>query len=336
MKRITIYDVAKEADVSLATVSRVINDSNVVREDTRIRVQEAIEKLGYKPNAIAQGLALSKTTTVSIVMSEKMFAYNGKILNGLMDVAKIYNYNIMFHTTSKGISKMQDVIESIIKSRVDGVILFNDNFSLEEMEVLNEYQIPMVVVGSKITETKIGNVGNVYINFEKMAYDLVNKYFERGIDDISFVEDKLNLSMMEQLKAGIDRAYAEKGKVFNKYISYDDNNYKSSFNFLSDYYKNNRPSKLVITFRDSQAIAVLNACQEAGYSLPEDCELVCVLNNKYLTMTRPNVTSYNIPEYDLGAVAMRLLTKMLVDDDSVKDNKDIEMSYVLMSKGTTK
>ena len=326
MKRITIYDVAKEADVSLATVSRVINDSNVVREDTRIRVQEAIEKLGYKPNAIAQGLALSKTTTVSIVMSEKMFAYNGKILNGLMDVAKIYNYNIMFHTTSKGISKMQDVIESIIKSRVDGVILFNDNFSLEEMEVLNEYQIPMVVVGSKITETKIGNVGNVYINFEKMAYDLVNKYFERGIDDISLVEDKLNLSMMEQLKAGIDRAYAEKGKVFNKYISYDDNNYKSSFNFLSDYYKNNRPSKLVITFRDSQAIAVLNACQEAGYSLPEDCELVCVLNNKYLTMTRPNVTSYNIPEYDLGAVAMRLLTKMLVDDDSVKDNKDIEMS----------
>ena len=69
--------------------------------------------------------------------------------------------------SSKGISKMQDVIESIIKSRVDGVILFNDNFSLEEMEVLNEYQIPMVVVGSKITETKIGNVGNVYINFEK-------------------------------------------------------------------------------------------------------------------------------------------------------------------------
>lgn len=149
MKRITIYDVAKEADVSLATVSRVINDSNVVREDTRNRVQEAIEKLGYKPNAIAQGLALSKTTTISIVMSEKLLAYNTKILNGLMDVAKIYNYNIMFHTTSKGISKMQDVIESIIKSRVDGVILFNDNFTEDEMEVLHEYQIPMVVVGAR-------------------------------------------------------------------------------------------------------------------------------------------------------------------------------------------
>ena len=70
MKRITIYDVAKEADVSLATVSRVINGSEVVREDTRIKVQEAIEKLGYKPNAIAQGLALQKTTTIAIVMPE--------------------------------------------------------------------------------------------------------------------------------------------------------------------------------------------------------------------------------------------------------------------------
>ena len=334
MKRITIYDVAKEADVSLATVSRVINDSNVVREDTRIRVQEAIEKLGYKPNAIAQGLALSKTTTISIVMSEKLFAYNSKILNGLMDVAKIYNYTIMFHTTSKGISKMQDVIESIIKSRVDGVILFNDNFSEDEMEVLNEYQIPTVVVGSRVQDYSIGNVGNVFIDFEKMAYDLVNSYFDRGIEDISLVEDKLNLSMMQQLKAGIDRAYVEKGKVFDKYISYDDS-YKSSYTFLTEYFKENKPSQMVITFRDSQAIALLNACQEAGYSIPNDTELVCILNNKYLSMTRPNISTYNLPEYDMGAVAMRLLTKMLKDDDSVQE-KDIEMSFSFIPKGTTK
>ena len=84
MKRITIYDVAKEADVSLATVSRVINGSEVVREDTRIKVQEAIEKLGYKPNAIAQGLALSKTTTIGLIVPEASYFYTGQIINGLM------------------------------------------------------------------------------------------------------------------------------------------------------------------------------------------------------------------------------------------------------------
>lgn len=335
MKRITIYDVAKEADVSLATVSRVINDSNVVREDTRLRVQQAIDKLGYKPNAIAQGLALSKTTTISIVMGEKLFSYNEKILNGLMDVAKIYNYNIMFHTTSKGISKMQDVIESIIKSRVDGVILFNDNFSEEEMEVLQEYQIPMVVVGSRIPKTDIANVGNVYIDFESLAYELVKSCFEKGITDISLVEDKLNLSMMEQLKSGVDKVYEEKGLKFDKYISYNDS-YKSSYVYFTEYYKTHQPSKVVITLRDSQAIAFLNATSEAGYDVPKDAQMVCVLNNKYLTMVRPHISSYNIPEYDMGAVAMRLLTKMLVDENNGKLDKNIEMSYSFLARSTTK
>ena len=248
-------------------------------------------------------------------MSEKLFQYNGKILNGMMDVSKIYNNNISFHTTSKGISKMQDVIESIIKSHVDGVILFNDNFSNDELEVLHEYQIPMVVVGGKIDEHNIPTVGNVYINFEKLAYELVSKYLDNGIDDISMVEDKLNLSMMLQMKKGIEKAYAQRGKTFTQYISYD-GSYKGTYDFLTHYYKDHKPTKLVITFRDSQAIAIVNACKEAGYEMPDDTELVCVLNNKYLSMLRPSVSAYNIPEYDLGAVAMRVLTKMVVDDPS--------------------
>lgn len=326
MKRITIYDVAKEADVSLATVSRVINDSNVVREDTRQRVQDAIEKLGYKPNAIAQGLALSKTTTISIVMSENLFAYNSKILNGLMDVAKIYNYNIMFHSTSKGISRMQDVIESIIKSRVDGVILFNDNFSDEEMEILKEYQIPMVIVGTKTDKKAEGNVGNVYIDFEKLAYDLTKDSLDKGNQDIALVEDKLNPSVMRQLRNGVEKAFAEKGLTFEGYVSYDES-YKSSYNFLTDYYKDRKPSRLVITFRDSQAIAVRNAADEAGWKSMEDYEVICVLDSKYLNMVRPPINSYIMPEYDMGALSMRLLTKMLVNDPSVANDKEIEISY---------
>ena len=151
MKRITIYDVAKEADVSLATVSRVINGSEVVREDTRIKVQEAIEKLGYKPNAIAQGLALQKTTTIAIVMPAASFFYTGQIINGLLDTAKIYKNNIMLHSTSAGISEMTDVIENIIKSHADGVVIFNDKLNSEELNTLNHYNVPIVVIGKKMS-----------------------------------------------------------------------------------------------------------------------------------------------------------------------------------------
>lgn len=88
MKRVTIYDVAREAGVSLATVSRVINDSSVVKPATRKKVEDAIAMLGYKPNAIAQGLALQKTTTIGLIVPDTSFTYTGQIINGLLDVSK--------------------------------------------------------------------------------------------------------------------------------------------------------------------------------------------------------------------------------------------------------
>jgi LacI family transcriptional regulator len=138
VKRVTIYDVANEAKVSLATVSRVINGLDIVREDTRIRVNQAIEKLGYKPNAIAQGLALQKTTTIALVVPEASFSYTGHIISGLLDVARIYKYSIMLHTISEDTVEIGDIIETIIKSRVDGVIIYNDKLMHDELEVLTQ------------------------------------------------------------------------------------------------------------------------------------------------------------------------------------------------------
>lgn len=330
MKRITIYDVAKEADVSLATVSRVINGSDVVREDTRVKVQDAIEKLGYKPNAIAQGLALQKTTTIAIVMPESSFFYTGGILNGLLDTAKIYKYNIMLHSTSAGINEMTDVIESIIKSRVDGVVIFNDKLDQDELNTLNHYNVPIVVIGNQMSEDTIGSV---YIDYATLAYDFASECIAAGKTDISLVEDRKNPSMINQILEGLKKAFAEHDMKFEKFISIP-KEYRSSYTFLTEYYKSNQPSKVIMAYRDSQAIAVLNATKEAGYSIPADAELVCVLDSKYNAMQRPQISAFKIPDYDMGAMSMRLLTKMLHEEDEIL-NKEMELSYVFIPRQTT-
>lgn len=83
----------------------------------------------------------------------------------------------------------------------------------------------------------------------------------------------------------------------------------------------------MITFRDSQAIAVRNAANEAGCRSMEDYEVISILDSKYLAMVRPPINSYILPEYDMGAIAMRLLTKMLVNDPSVQEDRKIEIEY---------
>lgn len=330
MKRITIYDVAKEANVSLATVSRVINGSDVVREDTRIKVEEAINKLGYKPNAIAQGLALSKTTTIALIVPSTSLLTCGQMVNGLMDVSKIYKYNIVLHSASEGITQMEDVIDNIIKSRADGVIIFNDRLDRNELQTLNSYQIPIVVIGNKLSDEMIGSV---YIDYENLAYDVVNRYLDKGIDDIALVEDRRNPSYMRQLLRGINRAYEERGLKFNNYIEIA-KEYRSSYLYLKEYFKSHK-HQLVLTYRDSQAMAVLNTASENEINVPEDMEIICIYDSKYNSMARPQISAYKIPDYDLGAVAMRVMTKMLHEEDEVID-KEIELSYIYTARKTTK
>ncbi|MEG2544045.1 MAG: LacI family DNA-binding transcriptional regulator [Longicatena sp.] len=331
MKRITIYDVAKEADVSLATVSRVINGSEVVREDTRVKVQEAIEKLGYKPNAIAQGLALQKTTTIALIVPEASYFYTGQIINGLIDVAKIYKYNIMLHTTTEGISEMNDIIENIIKSRVDGVVIFNDKLSKDELNQLTSYQIPIVVIGNRMSDE---TVGSVYIDYSKLVYDYATSCIKSGKTNIALVEDRKNPAMIKQLLDGLTRAFHDNGLTFDNFLAIP-KEYRSSYLYLKDYMKKGIQHDIVITYRDSQAMAVMNTAKESGISIPDDMELVCILDSKYNSMARPQISGFKIPDYDLGAVAMRLLTKMLHDDNEVLD-KEIELSYIFTPRKSTK
>ncbi len=329
MKRVTIYDVAKEAKVSLATVSRVINGLDIVREDTRERVQEAIQKLGYKPNAIAQGLALQKTTTLALVVPEASFNYTGQIINGLLDVAKIYKYNIMLHTTTEGIMEINEIIENIIKSRVDGVIIYNDKLLYDELKELTKYQFPIVLIGNRMSDD---NVACVYVDIEKATYELVNKYLDRGSDKIAIIEDRKNPFAIKQMIDGAQRAFKEKGKEGFNFIDIPAN-YRSSYEFLKNYFKDHNHD-VIITHRDSQALATINAAQEHNISIPDDMEVICAIDTKYNAMVRPQLSGFAIPSYDLGAVAMRIMTKMLYNE--ALEDKEIELSYLFTPRQSTK
>ncbi len=186
MKKVTIYEVAKESNVSLATVSRVINGSTVVKEDTRKRVEEAINKLGYRPNAIAQGLALSRTTTVGLIIPSTSVSFSGRIINGLCDVAKIYDYSIYLHTITEGVMDIKEIIDEVIKSRVDGVIIYADKDLDDSVKLLEEYNIPMVVMCSPISAD---NICSVYVDYRKAIYELCESYLKKGIEDIAILQD---------------------------------------------------------------------------------------------------------------------------------------------------
>ena len=329
MKKVTIYEVAKESNVSLATVSRVINGSAAVKEDTKKKVQEAISKLGYRPNAIAQGLALSRTTTVGLIIPASSISFSGRLINGLCDVAKIYDYSVYLHTITEGVTDIKEIIDEVIKARVDGVIIYADKDLDDSVKLLEEYNIPIVVMGTKISSD---NICSVYIDYENAIYELCDSYLNKGIKDIAILQDHRNDNISKSLHDGAIKAFKKHKLDYNGFVNVSKDN-RSTYKFLKSYFKTHK-HQVFVTNRDSQALAALNAANEHSVSVPDDMELVCMNDSKYTSSVRPEVSSFITPSYDLGAVSMRLMTKMLKEEEVEEKEKSLEIIY--QNRQTTK
>ena len=121
--RVTIYQVAQAAGVSLATVSRVINKQGNVTEATRLNVEETIKRLGYKPSGLAQALATNKSTNIGVIIPNANYVYISNLLAGISDVAKTKGFVLSLFTTSHSREEALSMIEKVITSHVDGAII---------------------------------------------------------------------------------------------------------------------------------------------------------------------------------------------------------------------
>ena len=142
---ITIYDVAKEAKVSMATVSRVVNNNPNVKEDTRLRVQEVIKKLRYTPNAVARGLASKKTTTIGIVLPDIADLSSAEVVSGIESVANMYKYNIILANSCDDKEIEKNIFASFVSKQVDGIIYLGHSLSESSKNYLKDIKIPVVL-----------------------------------------------------------------------------------------------------------------------------------------------------------------------------------------------
>lgn len=124
---VSIKDVAKEAQVSIATVSRVLNNIDVVNEDTKKKVLDAIDKLGYRPNIVARSLKTQKSKTIGIIIPDISNQFYPEIVRGAEDVANIYDYNIMLCNTDLDPEKEMEYLRVLREKMADGVLYMSNS-----------------------------------------------------------------------------------------------------------------------------------------------------------------------------------------------------------------
>jgi len=327
--RVTIYEVAKTAGVSLATVSRVINNRGNVSESTKKKVEEAISRLGYKPSSLAQGLATSKTTNIAILLPSANYVYISNMLSGMIDVGRIYGYRTSVFTLENNLDSAA-IVDNIITSHCDGVILLGNQLTNEDISRLVSYNVPTIIVGSTHVEDRIGSV---YIDYKTSMREVIRNYLEKGIDDIAFLQYKSeSMYFLNNVKDVIIDVYKEFGKEFNNFIYIDDSS-TGTYEQFKEAFKNNDFHKVYIAPRDSLAVSISNAAGDLGINVPEKFEVLGIIGTKYSQMARPQVSSFNVDMYEVGSVAARMLTKLLAGE---LVNKQFTLIGEYVERDTTK
>ena len=305
----SIKDVAREAGVSIATVSRVLNEVDVVNEETKKKVQEAIKKLCYRPNIVARSLKTQRTKTIGILVPDISSQFYPEVVRGAEDVANIYDYNVMLCNSDFDLEKEKEYLKVMREKMVDGLIYMSSYLDSEMLDLINELQVRTVLVESKDKE---GKLPSVTIDGVQAAYEGTKYLIEKGNKNVAFIgTHKDNPNAWSARFDGYVKALKEAGIEPNENLMYfDDLKSKTGYDGVESILKK---SKFDAIFCSSDGIAMgaINSLRDKGIRVPEDVDVVGFNDIYTASIFYPKLTTVSQPMYDMGSIAMRLLIKLI-------------------------
>lgn len=318
----SIKDVAREAGVSIATVSRVLNDIDVVNEDTKKKVLDAIKKLGYRPNIVARSLKTQKTKTIGILVPDISSGFYPEIVRGAEDVANIYDYNVILCNSDFDSEKEKEYLRVLKEKMVDGVIYMSSSLQDEILDIINELDLKTVLVE---TNDKEGTLPSVTIDNIKATYEATNYLLNKDLKNIAFAGVKKDtMNAWGDRYIGYENALRDKGIKTDEELVFTGNlKVKTGYDAVEKFESLNKKYDAVVCASDEIAMGVINGLREHGKKVPEDVSVIGFNDNAVASVFYPKITTINQPSYDMGSVAMRMLIKLL-------NKKEIdEAQYVL-------
>lgn len=330
MEQTKIYDIAGAAGVSLATVSRVLNHPDKVKEETRNKVMRIIKEKGYKPNANARGLASRKSTTVAVVIPELSRASVAEMIQGIDDAAKKFGYQIRLFI-NKDVENEKDLWGEVIASSVDGILFMNDEMTREVYQLAEFSPVPIVFVNAL---SKKDTIGSVCVDYEECAYDITTRMIKKGNKNIVFVGTEHKYTLNEMKQKGYTRAMEDNG-LTPKYL-YTSGDIRKNELFFNEILEREVP-EVALVVRDSIAISLMNVATKKGIKVPDILQVIGFQNTRYAQLSNPKLTCVEIPIYEMGNTAMSYLTNLMKEETNrPKKAEKILLAYDIIWRESTK
>jgi LacI family transcriptional regulator len=321
-KTTTIQDVAQRAGVSAMTVSRVINNDNRVAPTTRLRVEQAINDLGYVPNALARGLLLGRTRTIAVIISDMTSPFLASVARGVEDVAQRNGYTVILGNSYNSPDKEWQYVNIMLSNRIDGLILaIAGDESRKLLDFLIQRQHPFVLVDRYIDNVPADVViGDSVIGARMLTEHLLKLGHQR----IAMINGPRTVSSARDRQRGFEETLWDHG-IEPVPALIKESNYRRSGGYQATQELLTLPPELRPTaiFAGNNAICIgtLKALREAQIQVPEDMALVCFDDLEWASEIYPFLTVVSQPARSFGTIAAQFLLERLTNADSWQPRK---------------
>jgi LacI family transcriptional regulator len=316
----TIKDVAQRAGVSTMTVSRVLNHSGYVGDETRARIEAAIAELKYVPNRLAGSLRFKRTRTLALVLSDITNPFFTTVARGVEDAASEQKFSVIFTNTDECEDEQAEQLNTLAQKQIDGVLLVPAADSPEPVEFLQAQGIPVVLLDRRIGEAE---VDVVRCASEPGAYELTRLLLGLGHRRIATLAGPASVSTAAERVAGYRRALAEftatTEAAVAEIIYHGPLTQASGYQMAQEALAAQPRPTAIFAANNFIAIGAYRALRAAGLRVPQDVALVAFDDLPPALVLEPFLTVASQPAYEMGRRATELLLARLAGPPADRD-----------------
>lgn len=321
----TIKDVAQQAGVSVATVSRVINDRGYVHADTRKKVEDAVKALNFSPNEVARSLYKRKSKLIGLLLPDIANPYFPQLARGVEDGMQEQDYRLIFGNSDEDERKEQDYIQTFIQNNVVGVI---SSTNYPHSSIYKNLKIPVVFLDRTSLDRP-----SVYADGREGGRLAAREIIQRGSRRITVMQGPSQIRPAQDRFEGAIEIIRDAGLDY-RVIQTTSFSINEAGIWAEELFRKYADTDGVIASNDIAAMAVLHEASRIGRKIPDDVQVIGFDDIPMSSLLSPALSTIHQPAYEMGREAAGLLIKLV--EQAAVENKNIQLPVSFIERGTTR
>lgn len=330
---ITIKDIAKELDISPSTVSRALKDHPDISQETKDKVVEYANRMGYQPNSIALSLKSRTSNVIGLIVPEIVHHFFSSVISGIDEYASQMGYNLIISQSNESFEREIHNVRTLMGARVDGILISRtkETTNFDHFKHIENAGIPMVFFDRPCSDVV---ADNVIIDDKNAAYNATSYLINTGCKNIVHLKGPANLTISQQRLDGYMQALEQ------HHIDFDENNVLEADNFekgkaaVEQALREKRMPQAIFAVNDLTALGAIAALKEAKIKIPEQVSVCGFTNGEISRLSDPPLTTIEQNGYLMGQKAAKLLFERIKSETQLHARTEIIPTKLIVRKST--